>query len=639
MTDDREDVLLRRQKLLADFGDFALLSEDLDGILSEACRLVGDAMATGRAKVLQIEDDGKTLLVRAGVGWARDIVGRTRIPMGKQSSESFSINERKPVISTDVSQDDRFDVPGFMKEAGVRALANVPIFLPGGRAFGLLQVDASEPRDFDQDDVEFLRTYATILGPIIDRILKLSALRSSEERFRLTVQEASDYAIFITDETDRITDWLRGAAQIFGWSAQEAIGQPGSILFTPEDRAAGIDVQEIAEAHEKGFAPNVRWHLRKDGSRVFIDGSVRALRNAKGRVTGYLKIGQDVTQRREADNRLRESEERLEIIFASAPVGLSELDLNGRFLRANSELCRILGRSQDEVLAATVQEVTHPEDVQPSLDAVAEAIATDQPVSLDKRYRKPDGAEVWANSTLTVLRDRDGCPGSLLAVTADLTARREAEERQKVLIAELHHRTRNLMTVVLALSDMTARASTDLAHFRARFQGRLEALARVQGLLSRLSAIDRVTFDELLQTELSAMGGDPDRVTLSGPRGIQLRSSTVQTLAMALHELATNAVKYGAFRQATGRLAITWSLDTHGPGREPWLHVDWRESGVEMPPEGMASRRVGQGRELIERALPYQLKANTTFAFTPDGVHCTIGMPVSARTGEQSKRV
>lgn len=255
MTSERENALLRRQKILADFGDFALQSEDLDEILTQACRLVGDAMGTGRAKVLEIEGDGKTLLVRAGVGWAPDIVGRTRIAMGKHSSESFSINERKPVISTDISQEQRFEVPGFMKEAGVRALANVPILLPGGHAFGLLQVDASEPRDFGQDDIEFLRTYATILGPVIDRLLKLSALRSSEERFRLTVAEATDYAIFITDQDDLITDWLPGAARVFGWSAQEVIGQPGSILFTPEDRATAQDLQGLRRPAKRALPP------------------------------------------------------------------------------------------------------------------------------------------------------------------------------------------------------------------------------------------------------------------------------------------------------------------------------------------------------------------------------------------------
>ena len=752
-------MLLRQQKILADFGDFALQSDDLDDILTEACRLVSEAMGTGRAKVLEIEEDGRKLLVRAGVGWAQDIVGRTRISMNKHSSESFSINQRKPVISTDISREDRFEVPGFMREAGVRALANVPIFLPGGRAFGLLQVDASEPRDFAQDDIQFLRTYASILGSVVDRLLKLSALRASEERFRFTVAQALDYAIFITDKDDRITDWLPGAARVFGWTEEEAVGQPGAILFTPEDRKAGVDVQEVVQARETGFAPDVRWHLRKDGSGVFIDGSVRPLRDGRGLVTGYLKIGQDVTQKREANILLEESEERLEAIFASAPVGLSELDLGGRFLRANSELCRILGRSRDELLATTVRQVTHPDDVRASQEALAQAIANDQPVSIDKRYHRANGEEIWASSTLTVLRDRDGRPSSLLAVTADLTARREAEralrdseqryrnlfelmdeayavveplkdqhgawsdfryievnaaflkhtsmpwpvgktitelletpnprwaqlygqvldsgqpiwveeteprlgrtfnlnvfsldrprnrvavlftditerreseERQKVLIGELHHRTRNLMTVVLALSDMTARSSTDLDHFRVRFQSRLEALARVQGLLSRLSDLDRVTFDELIQNELEAMGGDPDRITLDGPSGIRLRSSTVQTLAMALHELATNAVKYGALGQTGGRLAVTWSLDADDHADTPWLHIDWRETGITLPAEGASSCVKGQGRELIERALPYQLKARTTYSLTDDGVHCTIALPVSASPG------
>ncbi|MFD2814320.1 sensor histidine kinase [Paracoccus aerius] len=201
----------------------------------------------------------------------------------------------------------------------------------------------------------------------------------------------------------------------------------------------------------------------------------------------------------------------------------------------------------------------------------------------------------------------------------------------------MHHRTRNLMTVVLALSDMTARSSTDLDHFRVRFQSRLEALARVQGLLSRLSDLDRVTFDELIQNELEAMGGDPDRITLDGPSGIRLRSSTVQTLAMALHELATNAVKYGALGQTGGRLAVTWSLDADDHADTPWLHIDWRETGITLPAEGASSCVKGQGRELIERALPYQLKARTTYSLTDDGVHCTIALPVSASPGKDQQ--
>jgi two-component sensor histidine kinase len=117
---------------------------------------------------------------------------------------------------------------------------------------------------------------------------------------------------------------------------------------------------------------------------------------------------------------------------------------------------------------------------------------------------------------------------------------------------------------------------------------------------------------------------------MTGPAGVRLRSSTVHTLAMAIHELATNAMKYGALGQAGGRLAIDWTLEADGPGGKPWLHIDWRESGVRMASKGAWPNGTGQGRELIERALPYQLGARTTYSLGADGVHCTISIPVSA---------
>src|SRR5215218_194556 len=171
--------MVRRQRVLADFGEFALRSESLDEVLAEACRLVGEALGTGRAKVLEIEHGGRSLQVRAGVGWKHGIAGRLRLEMTEHSSETFSIKLGTAVVTQDIRRENRFEVPAFLKEAGVVALVNVPIFLPGGRAYGLLQVDATAPHDFGAEDTEFLRTYATILGPVIDRLHKLRKLRAT----------------------------------------------------------------------------------------------------------------------------------------------------------------------------------------------------------------------------------------------------------------------------------------------------------------------------------------------------------------------------------------------------------------------------------------------------------------------------
>jgi two-component sensor histidine kinase len=185
------------------------------------------------------------------------------------------------------------------------------------------------------------------------------------------------------------------------------------------------------------------------------------------------------------------------------------------------------------------------------------------------------------------------------------------------------------------MAEKTARASVDLADFRTRFRDRLEALARVQGLLSRLDEHERLSFDELIEAGLSVMDGKADKVTLHGPKGIRLRSSTVQILTMALHELATNAVKYGALGQPGAQLTVKWSLEENGADDGPWLHIDWRESNVTMPADASSSNGAGQGRELIERALPYQLGAKTSYALRSDGVHCTISIPVSARQQDE----
>jgi PAS domain S-box-containing protein len=297
------DELLRRQRALAEFGEFVLRCEDLDAILSEACRLIADALQTDFAKIVEIDRDSCSGLIRAGVGWNAGIVGKERLCLSERSSESYAIQQSMPVVTQDVGEEQRFEFPSFMKAHDVVAIINVPIFLPGGEAYGLLQVDSCERRNFGDDDIQFLRTYASLLGPVIDRLRHVGELTQAAERFQLIVENARDYAIFITDPDHVITDWLPGAAAVFGWREDEIVGKPAAVTFLPEDQASGVPEREFEHARDHDTAPDVRWHVRKDGSPVFIDGQTVTLRYPDRRVRGFMKIGQDVTKRRRDEER------------------------------------------------------------------------------------------------------------------------------------------------------------------------------------------------------------------------------------------------------------------------------------------------------------------------------------------------
>ncbi|WP_413062356.1 PAS domain S-box protein (plasmid) [Sphingomonas carotinifaciens] len=815
---------LERQQALVDFGDFVLDCDDLPIILEEASRLIAGALRAATVTIVK-------------------------------------------------------------GEADTTGSVEVPILLPGRRPYGVLRVEPDAARPFDPADMQFLRLWAIALGPVIDRLNKARALERATTLNRLIVENAQDYALVFTDADGRIDGWLPGAQAVFGWTEAEAIGQPDAMLFTPEDRAAGVPQWEMGVARRDGRAPDTRWHCRKDGSRVFINGQTTALRHDDGSIAGFMKIGQDVTARKRVDAALQESELRLASILDQVPIGVGLFDTDGRFTLKNPQLQHLIGdripscdpvegqhwqafdaqgdavpeqnypgasalrgerttvpidfrhvegdserwlrvtavpmMAGDTVTGgvAVLQDVTQERSAQIALQILAarnreilESIsdafyavdaqwrltyinrkaeeiwgrsrrdllgrnlweafpATFEPQAHDAHlraaetrkvvrmetgsairghwidltiypaadglsvyfrdiserktaedrlreseerhraildsvldyaifttdgegrietwprgaeavfgwsaaeavgrhaaitfvpedrdagvpdaelaeardtgfaanvrwHRRKDGRRVFIEGSTRPLRGDGAEPLGYLKVGQDVTQRRQWEGRQTVLVAELQHRTRNLIAVVRSMADKTMRRAADLGDFREKFRDRLEALARVQGLLSRLDEHDRVTFDELVRTELTALGvpdAGPERVVLDGPAGIRLRSGTVQTLAMALHELATNAAKYGALHQPEGQLVLSWRFEANGEGDRPWLHIDWREHGVVMPDPGTAPHGSGQGRELIERALPYQLKARTSYALEEDGVHCTISIAVSATVAD-----
>ena len=174
------------QEALAAFGEFALKAGDLDAVLGEACRLVSAALDTEFAKVIERRDDGRTLFVRAGTGWRPGIVGVMTLPAEEDGGTRFALAQAAPVVANDLDHEGRFAIPDFLVEHGVKALANVQIPGAAGQPpFGVLEVDSRQPRAFQPADLDFLRTYAGLLGAAIERwrgLEELQRLLSEKER-------------------------------------------------------------------------------------------------------------------------------------------------------------------------------------------------------------------------------------------------------------------------------------------------------------------------------------------------------------------------------------------------------------------------------------------------------------------------
>ena len=353
------------------------------------------------------------------------------------------------------------------------------------------------------------------------------------------------------------------------------------------------------------------------------------VRETAGRGGQWFVAGTDVHEQRVALEALRHSEERFRTLVENMPQLVWRSLDRGEWTWSSPQWQAYAGLTNAQSLGAGWLDALHPDDRDKARKAwavaaergVFEAEARIGPVGGDRyRHFRTRALPVW---------EVDGGVRDWIGTSTDIDDIIQLQKRQSVLVAELQHRTRNLMAVVQAVTMRTLKASTSLEEFREHVDERLQALARVQGLLSRRAGV-RVPFDALLRAELSAHidldeAAAADHVTLEGPGDVALPSSIVQTLALALHELATNAVKYGALSQPGARLHIQWQACGNGAG--PTLSIDWRETGVTLPPGSLAAAPgSGYGRELIERALPYQLGAQTAYAFTPDGLHCTIAV-------------
>jgi two-component sensor histidine kinase len=219
--------------------------------------------------------------------------------------------------------------------------------------------------------------------------------------------------------------------------------------------------------------------------------------------------------------------------------------------------------------------------------------------------------------------DEHGKVQRIAGIAADTTEEKHAVEMQATLLAELQHRVRNMLAVVRSIARRTAENSKSAEDLLAHFQGRLDAFSRVQSAVTR-SADGSVDLVSLIEDELVAHAARGDgQVRIRGPE-VSLDTMTAERLSLAIHELATNAVKHGALISDQGKIAIDWKEEPRNGSKD--LIFTWSESGVEVDVERV--RQDGFGMELLRRSLPYDLQAETSVDLRPAGLHFRLRMPL-----------
>ena len=452
-----------------------------------------------------------------------------------------------------------------------------------------------------------------------------SDARRLKDNTGLILDSALDYAIFTTDPQGLITEWPAGARAVFGWATDEIVGRPASLLFTPEDLLRGEVERELETAALQGVAPDVRWHQHKDGHRIFIDGWTRSITDAGGRLCGFIKIGQDVTQRRQMELDLRESEERFRILATSVPH---------LAFRSRSTGARTWSSIQWEVYSGLSDPLSrgmgwlqciHPDDADTTMRAWSQAETGNEYYAEHRIRRASDNQYRWHQTRALPVQVAASGEREWVGTSADVHELRQLQEEQGLLVAELQHRTRNLLGVIQAIMEQTVESSESLTAFRQKFGERLTAVSRVQDLLSRTGR-GAIQIGDLIRMELAAIGAeDLATVSLEGPE-VELPESAVQILALAVHELATNARKYGALSGSGGQLQVRWRET------EDALALSWVEKVGTSSQPWPKSKVGGFGRTLLETALPAALSARTSLSIEDGSVHCRIEIPSGQRS-------
>jgi PAS domain S-box-containing protein len=545
----------------------------------------------------------------------------------------MALRTRERAIATDVETCDFIAGTQHLArylQADIHATQSTPLLSRSGHLLGMLSTHWREPHEPSETDLQRFDVLARQAADLLERAQAEVALRASEARlreseaqFRTLADNISQFA-WMADEKGWIFWYNQRWYDYTGTTLEQMQGWGWKQVHHPDhvDRV----VQRIQHSWDTGEIWEDTFPLRgKDGCYRWFLSRAQPIRDADGSIVRWFGTNTDITEKRAAEEALRESEERLRVIVGQTRAGIAQTDLTGHFELVNERYCEITGFSRDELLGMRMQEITHPEDLPRNLELFQRMTAEGVPFVIEKRYLRKDGSEVWVSNTVSLTRDGSGRPQHVVAISLDISERKQAQEQQRLLLREMNHRIKNLFALaggVVTLSARSAETPNDLAE---AVQERLAALARAQELTLASNGEGEksdlaTTLPALVRTIIAPYVTKEDvRVTIQGP-DVAVGGKAATSLALLLQEMATNAAKYGALSTESGRVDVSWLVWKNE------LLLAWREHGG--PPLNGPPEKEGFGSTLARLAVTGQLGGKISRDWDTEGLTIKLSVPL-----------
>ncbi len=609
----------RQQAELTNLSQRVLRGVDSEVFLDSAVRIVADALDCEYAKILKLLPGKNELLMVAGVGWNDGLVGTATVPTSAGSQAGYTLEQSMPVIVENLPEETRFSGPDLLLHHRVHSGISVVISGKAGEPYGVFGVHTKDTHTFTQQDVEFVQSVANVIGGIIQRDAIENQLRANEERFRTLADNISQLAWmaepdgYITWYNQRWFDYTGTTLdEMQGWGWQQ-VHDPDYVEKVTEKFKACI---QSGEAWEDTFPLK-----SKDGDYRWFLSRAYPIRNNNGDIVRWFGTNTDITERRNIEREIDEQRDRLQALLDNSPASIYAKDRDGRFILINAAHAGLLGETPEEILGKSDEDFSAANTAAAPRQNNEEQIWESKAPKEFEEYLVVNGQDRIFNTNKFPLRTADGEMYAVCTIAIDISQRKEQEEQLRLVMAELNHRVKNSLATVEAIAVQTSANATDVDSFMASFRNRVRSMAAAHSLLTQ-QEWKGIALREILSSELEPRVSDLEKLKLDG-EDIVIPPDQSLALHLAVHELATNAGKYGSLSITSGGVAVSWQRVSSAEGE--LIQIDWRE--FDGPAVSVATN-LGFGTKLIDDVVEYDLGGTVERDWHRDGFRCTMSFPI-----------